>query len=175
MAECPSRTSPCDHTAAADERQCSSCSDSEKPALWPLAGSREGGPSSRARHRLAHYYPSHVCVQHPLIEPHATLELGRISRTALRARQATAARMWLPALPSHGLGPGWADHETSWAVPPEDVPEDVSTDCLCEYQGRASRDILRGPARSAAHSPARSAASGPAYSAARGPARRSGS
>jgi hypothetical protein len=29
-----------------------------------------------------------------------------------------------PAGPFYGLGPAWADHQTSWAVQPEDVPED---------------------------------------------------
>ncbi len=29
-----------------------------------------------------------------------------------------------PAGPFYGIGPAWADHKTSWAVPPEDVPKD---------------------------------------------------
>ncbi len=59
-----------------------------------------------------------------VIEQHATMEHGRVSRSALRAGPATAARMCGPAGPFYGLGPVWADHETSWAVPPKDVPED---------------------------------------------------
>ncbi len=36
----------------------------------------------------------------------------------------SAARMCGPAGPFYGLGPAWAEHETSWAVPQDDVPED---------------------------------------------------
>ncbi len=59
-----------------------------------------------------------------VIEPHATMEHSRVSRATSRAGPATVARMCRPARPSRGLGPAWADYETSWAVPPEDVPED---------------------------------------------------
>jgi hypothetical protein len=65
-----------------------------------------------------------------VIEPHATMEHSKVSRAALQAGQATVARMRGPARPSHGLGPAWADRESSesWAVPawqpPEDVPEE---------------------------------------------------
>ncbi len=51
-----------------------------------------------------------------VIEPHATMEHSRVSRAALRARPAAG--------PFYGLGPAWADHETSRAVPPEEVLED---------------------------------------------------
>jgi hypothetical protein len=65
-----------------------------------------------------------------VIEQHATKEHGQVSLAALWAGPATASRMCGPAGPSHGLGPAWADNESSWAVPPEDVPED-EPDVLC--------------------------------------------
>jgi hypothetical protein len=56
-----------------------------------------------------------------VIEPHATMEHGRASLAAQQAGPATTARTFGPAGPSHGLGPAG---QTSWAVLPEDVPED---------------------------------------------------
>jgi hypothetical protein len=52
------------------------------------------------------------------------MEHIRVSWVTLRAGLAMVARKFGPAGPSRGLGPAWADHESSWAVPPEDVPED---------------------------------------------------
>ncbi len=63
-----------------------------------------------------------------VIEPLATMEHSRVSRAALRARQATVACKCGPAGPgpSRWLGPAWADtnNKLSWAVPPEDLQED---------------------------------------------------
>ncbi len=58
---------------------------------------------------------------HNLIE---TLEHSRVSRAAPRAGPAKVARKCGPAGPSRGRGPAWADNESSWAVLPENVPED---------------------------------------------------
>jgi hypothetical protein len=55
---------------------------------------------------------------------YATKEHSRVSRAAPRAGSATVARKCGPAGPCRGRGPAWADNESSWAVPPEDVPED---------------------------------------------------
>jgi hypothetical protein len=52
------------------------------------------------------------------------LEHSRVSRAAPRAGPATVARKCGPAGPSRGRGPAWADNESSWAVLPENVPED---------------------------------------------------
>ncbi len=59
-----------------------------------------------------------------MIEQLATMEHSRVSRAAPRAGLAMVARKCEPAGQSRGLGPAWADHKPSWAVPPEDVPED---------------------------------------------------
>ncbi len=40
------------------------------------------------------------------------------------------ARKCGPVGPSRELGPAWADHKSSWAVPQEDIPED-EPDVLC--------------------------------------------
>jgi hypothetical protein len=45
-------------------------------------------------------------------------------RAAPRAGPATVARMYGPVGPFRGRRPAWADNESSWAVPPEDVLED---------------------------------------------------
>ncbi len=60
----------------------------------------------------------------PLTEQHATIEHSRVSLATPWAGPATVARMCGPAGPSRGLGPAWADNESSWAVLPEVVPED---------------------------------------------------
>jgi hypothetical protein len=52
------------------------------------------------------------------------LEHSRVSRAAPRAGPATVARKCGPAGPYRGRGPAWADNESSWAVLPENVPED---------------------------------------------------
>jgi hypothetical protein len=52
------------------------------------------------------------------------MEHCRVSRAALRDRLAKVARKCGPAGPSRGLGPAWADHESSWAMLPEVVLED---------------------------------------------------
>jgi hypothetical protein len=59
-----------------------------------------------------------------VIEQHAAMEHSRVSRADLRAEPATVARKCGPAWPSRGLGPTWADHKSSWALPPEDLLED---------------------------------------------------
>jgi hypothetical protein len=59
-----------------------------------------------------------------LTEQYATMEHSPVSRAALRAGPATVARKCGPAGPFRGLGPAWADNESSWAVPPEDLLED---------------------------------------------------
>ena len=72
-------------------------------------------PSGRGEARA-----SAACV----IESHATMEHGRVSRAALRAGPATVARMCEPAGPSRGQDRLGVDHESSRAVPPGNVPED---------------------------------------------------
>jgi hypothetical protein len=52
------------------------------------------------------------------------LEHSRVSRAAPRAGPAMVARKCGPAGPNRGRGPAWADNESSWAVLPENVPED---------------------------------------------------
>ena len=49
------------------------------------------------------------------------LEHSRVSRAAPRAGPAMVARKCGPAGPNRGRGPAWADNESSWAVPSEDV------------------------------------------------------
>jgi hypothetical protein len=55
--------------------------------------------------------------------PYVTREHSRVSRAAPRAGPATVARNCGPAGPPRGRGSAWADNESSWAAPPEDVPE----------------------------------------------------
>ncbi len=52
------------------------------------------------------------------------MEHSRVSRAAPRAGPASVARKCGPAGPYRGRGPAWADNEPTWAVPPENVPED---------------------------------------------------
>jgi hypothetical protein len=79
-------------------------------------GSGLGRPSKNSYQRICPYKPARR-----VIEPHATMEHSRVSWSALRAGPPTAARICR----SHGLGPAWIDNESYWAVPLEDVPEDV--------------------------------------------------
>jgi hypothetical protein len=50
--------------------------------------------------------------------------VGSVGPLHSQAGPATVARKCGPAGPSRGRGPAWTDKEPSWAVPPEDVPED---------------------------------------------------
>ncbi len=52
------------------------------------------------------------------------MEYGQVSQAASLAGPAIAARMCWPVGPSDGLGSAWPDNESSWAVQPEDVPDD---------------------------------------------------
>ncbi len=59
-----------------------------------------------------------------MIDHMRQLEHSWVSRAAPRAGPAMVVRKCGPAEPYRGRGPAWADNESTWAVLPENVPED---------------------------------------------------